>query len=57
MEQSEKIYKFAASKFGGTFKRIVYKNNFKIDNLFDELYLVKVFVKERFSEWKQEASL
>ena len=36
------MYNFAASKF----KKSMYRNDFKIGNLFDGFYLARVFVKE-----------
>jgi hypothetical protein len=43
----EKAYDFAVSKFGETFKRIIYR---------DKFCLVKIFVEERFSEWREKGS-
>lgn len=57
MEQNKKIYKFAASELEETFKRFLCGNHFKTDNLFDEFYIVRIFVQERLSEWRQIASL
>lgn len=39
--ETEKDYNFAASKYGKAVKRII-----KRDDLFDEICLVKIFVKE-----------
>lgn len=47
---NEKIHKtsnFTASKFSKTLKRIINKGK-----LFDEFCLVKIFVKEKFSNWR-----
>lgn len=51
MEQNQKIYQFAESIFGETFKKIICGNDLKIHNSCDEFYLEREFVKERFSEW------